>query len=188
MEQPANTPSAQVPLGAASPSATLKPGVSLEVPGVKLVISGSVALILVIATVITLSVLSTYLVTSKSENLRTVISSLNPKAGTEVSKSGREMLQFWLPDTAEYRKNVQKFESWLSANNNWWGKVPMANIRTINGEKIVMNGYLYQAQEPIDGSEIIGNPQQAIQAQAVKLIGISDLNLIWTELTSYDVR
>lgn len=163
-------------------------GIAIEIPGLKIAITGLPALGVFLAVVTLIVVCSIYLVTSKPENLHTVISSLNPKAESSSQKLGREMFQFWVPDTPEYRKNAAKFETWLQDNNGWWGKLPMENVRLVDGTKRTMAGFLYQVQEPVEGSELIGNPERAISSQAVKLLGVSDLNLIWTEVTSYEVK
>lgn len=58
----------------------------------------------------------------------------------------------------------------------------MENIRVRDGQKILLKGYLYITEDPVENSELIGNPERAIQNKALQLFSIKDLNLIWTEI------
>lgn len=162
-------------------------GITLELPGFKLSITNIASLITFLLFVLILVGGIIYLVGAKSESVATVISSLNPKVANENSNK-KEILTFWVPENEDYLKNYGVFEKWLTSNTGWWGKVPMQNTRFVDNQKIILKGYQYISEDPVENSELSIDYQRAIQNKAIQLFGIRDMNLIWSEVEKKETK
>lgn len=157
-------------------------GITFEIPGVKICFSGNSALFCFAFLTIIISALIAFIVYEKPDAITDVISSINPKGDPGNSSKKNEQLVFWVPSSQAYVEKRQEFESWLSANYRWWGKVQLTNIRNIDGKRLTMDGFQYTAEEIEEKSEIKDNQQYEVQNQALRLFKINDLNLMWIEM------
>lgn len=164
--------------------------INLELPGIKLRISGLWPLTIFLIIVLSIFGTSVYLVSNKdrAESVSQVISSFggvrsdSPKAGV------KDALEFFIPDGEAYESGKQEFEQWLSNNNGWWSKTPMTNTMTYNGEEVILTGYKYSLENPIDDSPLTQDAPKTIHNLAVKMLGVKDLDTIWVEIVSDQVR
>lgn len=166
-------------------------GINIELPGVKLSISGVAPLIAFIFVVLFICGTSIYLIATKTDSVKEVISSFGGESSDRADKQGgslRDSLEFFIPGGDGYEEGKKEFETWLSENNGWWGKTPMTNSRYIGEDEVIIEGYLYTVEDPVDDSPLTRNAAKAIHNQAIGLFGVKNLDAIWVEIVTERIQ
>lgn len=88
------------------------------------------------------------------------------------------VLRIWIPAADDTDTDVAHtaFADWLSANNDWWGRM---RYNTLGAD-----GWLYEMESPKPGSEVLSsdNPETFVTEKARQTFDLSDAAPIWTEI------